>query len=375
MARNRSRYRLLLLGGAILVTLVAAAQIYVDVWNSNSARTGQALVHQFLKNRSLASPVDSGAASGSPPTASLATCGSSMDTTGVQGVINIPKLNVVAPVLQGTDGAELNVAVGHDPYSVWPGSKGNSVLEAHDVSYFQNLPNLAVGDTITYESPCTTYSFVVQSHSEVAQGSLVYNTPNPSITLVTCWPTNALWFTPDRYLVTANEVSSSATSTSPHTFLTASSPPKVPVPAALEQQGVTLATYSVPMGIMSVTGSPDSSWSQTTNPLLVQSSAVEGFVAGLRSLNENRIDWWRAVAPTVPAPTALVGASTHFLTALNVDIQASGAQAIGAVLSVTLRTNGGTEPGGYSMIVAERINDGSLTISSWQVQPNTTDGA
>ena len=366
---RRWTYRALIGAGLALLLAVGAWQLEITLWTNHSNRVGHQLVQQFLKNRALANPL--GSTQIIPPgSAALASCGSSPGSGEAQGVIEIPKLGVVAPVLQGTDDAQLNVGVGHDPNSVWPGINGNSVLEAHDVSYFQNLPNLSQGDTVIYESPCTTYSFVVQSHSVVSQGAPVYNTPNPSITLVTCWPTNALWFTPDRYLVTANEISSNATSASRATFLTAVAPPTVPVPAQLAQQGVTLATYSVPMGTMSITGSPDPAWAQTTNPLLVEDSAVEAFIAGVRALNENRIDWWNAVAPSVPVPAGLVSASTHFLTPLNVDIQATGAQATGAVLSVTVRTSGGSAPGTYSMVVTDKISNGVLTIASWQETPS-----
>jgi sortase (surface protein transpeptidase) len=48
--------------------------------------------------------------------------------------LTIPALTLAAPVEEGTDDAELDVAVGHDPQSVWPGANGASVLLAHDVS-------------------------------------------------------------------------------------------------------------------------------------------------------------------------------------------------------------------------------------------------
>ncbi|HAM01233.1 MAG TPA: hypothetical protein DCQ30_03250, partial [Acidimicrobiaceae bacterium] len=63
----------------------------------------------------------------------------------------------------------------------------------------------------------------------MSAGSPVYNTPGPTITLVTCWPTNALWFTPDRYLVTANEVSQTS-SNGGQQYIVASAAPTVPVP-------------------------------------------------------------------------------------------------------------------------------------------------
>ena len=52
--------------------------------------------------------------------------GASCQVTGVgtgqlSGILTVPALNLSAPVEQGTDDPELNVAVGHDAQSVWPG--------------------------------------------------------------------------------------------------------------------------------------------------------------------------------------------------------------------------------------------------------------
>lgn len=361
---RRWPYRVMMAVGLVLILGVAAWQVEITLWTNHSNRVGRQLVNQFLKNRSLADPVAL-----APGTAALAACGGALDPSAAQGVISIPKLGVEAPVLQGTDDPQLNVGVGHDANSVWPGNAGNAVLEAHDVSYFQNLPNLSPGDVVIYEAPCTTYTYTVQSHAVVKSGTPVYNTPTATMTLVTCWPTDALWYTPDRFLVTAQEVSATPASGATPTFSTSSPAPTVPVPTDLAQQGVTLATFSMPMGTMSLAGSPDTTWSQTTNPLLVENSAVEAFIAGLRSLEQNRLDWWGAVAPGVPPPGPLQGASVSFLSPLEVTVDATGMTATGAQLTDTVRVTGGKAPGTYSMSVTETIAKGVLTITGWSVGP------
>ena len=89
----------------------------------------------------------------------------------LSGILSIPSLNLKAPVEEGTDDAELNVAVGHDPYSVWPGLNGAAVFLAHDVSYFVHLNSLSPGDIITYQTACNTVQFRV-SGSQVVAGRL-----------------------------------------------------------------------------------------------------------------------------------------------------------------------------------------------------------
>lgn len=364
---RRMTYRILIALGVLLIAAAVAWQVNATLFITHSDRVGRALVHKFLQNRALNSPVTANGPAGS---ASLTSCSESSSTGDpVKGLLEIPKLNVVAPVEQGTGDDVLAVAAGHDPYSVWPGSVGNSVLEAHDVSYFVGLPNLSAGDTVRYVAPCTTYVFQVTAHTVVGEGSPVYNTPGPTITLVTCWPTNALWFTPDRYLVTASEVSQSSTGGGQQ-YLTASAPPTVAVPPPLASEGVTLATYSLPMGTFSLTGTPDATWAQTTNPLLVQTSAVEAYIAGVRSLVQSRLDWWRSFAPGVAPPPPLVGAANPgYLTPLNVTVVANGTQATAVTLTNTVSIRGGSAPGRYSVTVGETIQNGTLVISSWSLKP------
>jgi sortase A len=367
-ARSRPRrwpHRVLIAAGAALVLAAVGWQVQATLWTTHSERVGHALVKGF-RDHEASLPVH--ASSGS--SAALAACTTFADTDPVKGLLVIPALGVTGPVEQGVGNDQLDVAVGHLPDSVWPGQAGNSVLEAHDVSYFVNLARLKAGDTIEYQAPCTNFVFKVQSHTVVNQGTAVYNTSGPTLTLVTCWPTNALWFTPQRYLVTATLVSDSVrTGTSP-TYTPATPPPNVAVPARLLSQGVTLATFSLPMGTMSVTGSGDQSWLQSTNPLLVEDSAVEAFIAGVRALEENRPDWWASFAPGAPIPPQLVGAHVSFRSPLDVQLQVAGAGATGAVLTDTVSLTGGSAPGHYAMTVTESVQAGGLTITNWVLQPD-----
>ena len=361
--RRRWRYRVLIGFGALIVAAAAGWQINAWVWTAHSNRVGKALVHHFLNENSLGA----GKTPHPPPgMATLASCASASGSDPVKGLLQIEKIGLTAPVEDGVDDAELDVAVGHLPGSVWPGDTGNAVLEAHDVSYFVNISQLVAGDTVRYVTPCITYTFTVKSHSVVHEGTPVYNTSTPTLTMVTCWPTNALWFTPQRYLVSAALTSSTLTRSAGQSYVASQGSPAVPVPAPLAAQGVTLDTYSVPMGAMALEGTPDQQWAQSTNPLLVESSAVKAFIAGVRALTENRLDWWSAVAPNVTPPAALVGAhNPSYLNSLNVTITAAGMQATSVALSTEVSVSGGSAPGHYAMQVTETIANGTLVISGW----------
>jgi sortase A len=361
--KMRWHYRILLATGLVLVAGVGAWQAYASFWVARSNRVGHSLVRTFLAENNLAAPI-----SRSTTTAkgTLISCKLATPKHLVRGLLKIPKLGMVAPVEQNENDAQLNVAVGHNPYSVWPGTTGTSVLVAHDVSYFENLPHLSIGDEVIYVAPCRTYYFRVESHAVVPAGAPVYNTPRPSVTLVTCWPTNALWYTPDRYVLSATYIGSRPTRSNNTAYLAVAPPPATTIPPALASQGVTLTTYSLPMGSFSLNGRPNAAWAQTTSPLLDQDSAVESFIAAVRALNENRLDWWHRLAPDVTAPQPLIGAANPgYDSGLDVTVTAYGTTATKVALYDTITVSGGSAPAAYTVSVIQLIRHGTLVISSW----------
>jgi sortase A len=379
--KRKAGYRILLGLGALLAVAAVVWQVHAWLWTSHSHRVGAALIQQE-RSRQAAAVAD-------PTLAACATTGPGATTTttaanaaaGPQGLLEIPAIGLVAPVEQGVDDPALNVAVGHLPNSVWPGAVGNSVLEAHDVSYFVNISQLKTGDLVRYSTPCFTYVFSVQNHQVVQQGSPVYNTPNPSITLVTCWPTNALFFTPQRYLVTATNVLAVArtgpggigSGAGANNIVVPPSavPPTVPAPAALAAQGLTLATNSIPMGTLTIAGQPDQSWVQGPGPLAVEGSGVEGFFAGVKSLTQSHADWWNAIAPGTPMPPALVGAQIAGYTShLFVTITTNKSTPSTVVLTTSANIGGGSAPGHYNMTVTETVNGSQLLITGWNLTPS-----
>lgn len=68
------------------------------------------------------------------------------------GQLNIPKLGVSTPILEGTRAAQLNRGVGHYKISKMPGSGKVVAIAGHRTTYhrpFYNLNLLKRGDTIT----------------------------------------------------------------------------------------------------------------------------------------------------------------------------------------------------------------------------------
>jgi sortase (surface protein transpeptidase) len=77
------------------------------------------------------------------------------------------------------------------------------VLEAHDVTFFANIPRLRAGDTITITAPCRSWTYTVGGAAVQAEYP-VANQPEPTLVLITCYPGDALFRTNQRYVLTAS---------------------------------------------------------------------------------------------------------------------------------------------------------------------------
>jgi len=398
--------------GAALVWSSLAFVGYAAGWTIRKQRAETHLVAQVktvndtFRGSTPATRTGYGIGSGSTSaaTAPKGPCVQAAPTTGqLTGVLDIPSLGLQAPVEEGTDDAELAVAAGHAPASVWPGQTGSSVLLAHDVSYFVHLGALAAGDLITYRNQCTTVTFRVTGRQVVAAGSPVYNSATPTLVLDTCWPTNALFFTSQRLLVTAAEVSTGSTTSAtpkpnpkaaPATLTgidrmqqlvrsvlpapTASPDPALamptldtvayttPAPPDLVAQGLTLSQNEAPMGTLTLTGDPSTAFEESPGPLNLTSAALAAYFGGLHAGSQQRTDWWSAVAPGVPMPAVLTGATvTGHDGPLDVSIDSVGGTPDAVTLTTRLTISGGPAPGTYDQTVTLAVAGSDVTIRTW----------
>jgi sortase A len=289
----------------------------------------------------------------------------------LSGILSIPALNLTAPVEEGTDDAELNVAVGHDAQSVWPGVNGAAVFLAHDVSYFVHLNLLKAGDVITYQTACNTVKFQVTAQQVVEAGSPVADTSDPSLVLDTCYPPNALFFTSKRLLVRAVEVSAATKGKSLSTGSAQINASKLvnytsTAPPALVAQGLTLEQNEAPMGTMQLVNA-SVAFSQSPGPLSLEAAALSAYFGGLHSGAQRQQTWWAALAPGVAMPPDLDGATiTGHDSALDVEIDSTNGTPSQVVLRTTVTLSGGASPGTHTETVVLPVHGGTVTIGSWQ---------
>jgi sortase A len=121
-------------------------------------------------------------------------------------VLRIPKLRIVAPVLDGTDDLTLNSGVGRIPGTARPGQSGNIGIAGHRDGFFRALKDIAKGDTIELVTTRETDVYVVDK-VYIAQPddvNILRPGPKPAVTLVTCYPFYYIGSAPQRYIVQAS---------------------------------------------------------------------------------------------------------------------------------------------------------------------------
>jgi sortase A len=378
--------------GLVLAASAGVWQLRESLWMSNYHRVGSALTHQ--EGTRIAAAQHDGNAAGtagsstsaqssptSPPNVGSASKASGVGgsscsgqpITGPQGLLRFPQLGVVAPVEQGSSDAVLAVAVGHDPSSVWPGATGTAVFLSHDVTYFVNIGHLKQNDLVSYATPCAQYTYKVTTSRIVLAGTTIYNSERSTIDLVTCYPSNALFYTNQRLVVSLSLVRTSiaktehALSLSDHDVPTLyARQPTVPVPPPLAAQGLTLASDYAPMGTLTILGTPNSRYVQSPAALLAQDAALVAYFGGIKTLAEGHLEWWNDFAPHVTPPSALVGHSINaYTSAVDVYIEASDLAIHGVVIRDGIRIGDSS----YAMEVGMAVSSKNvLTITSWKLR-------
>ncbi len=113
-------------------------------------------------------------------------------------------------ILEGGSGRTLAFGPGHLSISVLPGEEGNSIIAGHRDTHFQFLQYLQRGESIQVELANGRRHWYEVSDIDVVdsrRGSIILDTDAPMLSLVTCYPFNAIEAGgPMRYSVTARMI-------------------------------------------------------------------------------------------------------------------------------------------------------------------------
>jgi sortase A len=121
-------------------------------------------------------------------------------------VLKIPKLHIVAPVMEGIGDVALNIGVGRIPGTARPGERGNLGIAGHRDGFFRGLKDITKGDTIELVTTGKTDVYVVDAVNIVkpADVQVLRSSATPAVTLVTCYPFYFVGSAPQRYIVHAS---------------------------------------------------------------------------------------------------------------------------------------------------------------------------
>jgi sortase A len=129
----------------------------------------------------------------------------SPSTGDIVGRLDIPRLSLSTVVFEGADQDVLERGAGHLPGSALPGEHGNTVLAAHRDTFFRPLRNIREGDVVKIHTPPGDSVYIVKSARVVEpdEVDVLKPTPQPALTLITCYPFRYVGPAPERFVVRA----------------------------------------------------------------------------------------------------------------------------------------------------------------------------
>jgi LPXTG-site transpeptidase (sortase) family protein len=122
---------------------------------------------------------------------------------GPLGKISIQRVGISSVILEGTDRDVLALSVGHVRGTALPGSDGNVALAAHRDTFFCGLEHIRIGDDIRLVSIQGERHYRVDTTRVVAPTdvSVLKETGEPTLTLITCYPFHYIGPAPKRFIV------------------------------------------------------------------------------------------------------------------------------------------------------------------------------
>ncbi len=149
-----------------------------------------------------------------PPTISPASGVGKPHTLGFHGAgggsivgrLEIPRLGLKAMVLEGVAPRTLALALGHIPGTALPGAAGNVGIAGHRDTLFRVLRGVQAGDAIVLTTVEGSFQYRVKSCEVVGprETRVLNDTPQPSLTLLTCYPFYYVGPAPERFIVHAS---------------------------------------------------------------------------------------------------------------------------------------------------------------------------
>jgi len=117
--------------------------------------------------------------------------------------VSIPKISLDAIVIEGVSRKQLSVGPGHMKDTALPGAAGNAVITGHRDTFFRHIYELQKGDDILVRRNGQLFKYQVTGKKIVKPDdvSVLKQTTDPQLTLITCYPTYYIGPAPERLVV------------------------------------------------------------------------------------------------------------------------------------------------------------------------------
>ena len=127
---------------------------------------------------------------------------------GLVGMLDVPRLQLTTPVIEGDDDGTLQRAVGHLPDTPMPWENGNSAVAGHRDGLFRPLKNVKIGDEIRFRTTRDEFRYRVTSTAIVKPNDVSVLEPKSqaSLTLITCYPFYYVGSAPQRFIIHAERL-------------------------------------------------------------------------------------------------------------------------------------------------------------------------
>ncbi len=135
-----------------------------------------------------------------------------MPATDMLTRVVIPRINLDAIVVEGVSKRALAKGPGHMEQTAIPGEPGNAVITGHRDTFFRHIVELSKGDDILIRRQGQVFRFQVTGKKIVwpQEVSVLNQTPDPRLTLITCYPTYYIGPAPKRLVVFSKLVETQA---------------------------------------------------------------------------------------------------------------------------------------------------------------------
>ncbi len=120
-------------------------------------------------------------------------------------VLKIERLNITAPIYEGTSRITLDRGLGLVELSSLPGEIGNIAMSGHRDGFFRPLKDIILGDRITLHTLDGDQNFLATEIKivDALDVSVLDDSDTTVLTLITCYPFYYVGYAPDRYIVKA----------------------------------------------------------------------------------------------------------------------------------------------------------------------------